>query len=340
MFSIIVLKIITKTKSFIKNYHLYINEITIVDCVTFTARVLLDEYGWKGANWIISGMILNGVCCGLIFRPLVAKREKKRPEADPGKIDHGTIINRIIAEKERQRTTSTGSLNNTIITNQNELIKDQETVKQIMLKYDNQFPKPSITGSGGSIPDIHKESSKLTVRMSSVDEDPDFVTKSQSSLSDCTTQTPNNTPTTEKPINWNIEKLKLGAINKPKVRTISENSDKGQLLQRQLSGSNGHIQSRENLRKRKEDVARPLYRADIFYSGSVTSIPEYTANPNMDSYVASVTSIPDVPQDENSLKAKCLPLCSVLTQMLDFSLLKSMTFVILCTTSVLAMTGQ
>ena len=81
---------------------------------------------------------------------------------------------------------------------------------------------------------------------------------------------------------------------------------------------------------------------DIFNTGSVTSLPEYKSTQDIDSYVKSYTSIPDihVPEDPNSCAAKCDPLVHVLKQMLDFSLMKSTTFVILCTASVLAMTGQ
>lgn len=31
---------------------------------------LIDNYGWKGATIIISGVVLNGLVCGSLFRPL------------------------------------------------------------------------------------------------------------------------------------------------------------------------------------------------------------------------------------------------------------------------------
>ena len=31
---------------------------------------LLEEFGWKGATWIVAAIVLNGVVCGAVFRPL------------------------------------------------------------------------------------------------------------------------------------------------------------------------------------------------------------------------------------------------------------------------------
>ena len=42
----------------------------------------------------------------------------------------------------------------------------------------------------------------------------------------------------------------------------------------------------------KKDLARPLYRKDIFYSGSVLNIPQFQSQPDMKSYITSITTIP------------------------------------------------
>lgn len=52
------------------------------------------------------------------------------------------------------------------------------------------------------------------------------------------------------------------------------------------------ITSLHSLSVSKKDLARPLYRKDIFYSGSVSHIPEYKSQPDMKSYVTSYTTIP------------------------------------------------
>ena len=121
----------------------------------------------------------------------------------------------------------------------------------------------------------------------------------------------------------------------PRKRTSSRDINDG-------SSAEALTASKMSLHKRKHEAARPMYRADIFYSGSVQNLREYSASGNMQEYVQSVTSIPAIPDDADpdSCRAKCMPALSVLRSMLDFSLLKSPTFSVLCLASVLAMTGE
>ncbi|XP_041373323.1 monocarboxylate transporter 4-like [Gigantopelta aegis] len=83
---------------------------------------LLEEYGWKGCNVLMAGIILNCVVCGAVFRPL----DKKKPRRDYHEeivVQRGSIMKALIEEKKRQRTISNGSLDNCIITKDNRLIK-------------------------------------------------------------------------------------------------------------------------------------------------------------------------------------------------------------------------
>ncbi|KAK3095274.1 hypothetical protein FSP39_012542 [Pinctada imbricata] len=75
----------------------------------------------------------------------------------------------------------------------------------------------------------------------------------------------------------------------------------------------------------------PMYRKDIFYSGSLLNIPQYKSNPDL--YVTSVTSLPDVvPEQEDWALFRCLNLSpemrDAIRQMLDFSLLKDVVFLL------------
>ncbi|ESP02007.1 hypothetical protein LOTGIDRAFT_92504, partial [Lottia gigantea] len=47
------------------------------------ARYLLDEYGWRGTNLIMAGMILNCAVCGALFRPLEKKMCKRTKRVLP-----------------------------------------------------------------------------------------------------------------------------------------------------------------------------------------------------------------------------------------------------------------
>lgn len=45
-------------------------------------QMLLDEYGWKGTVLIETGLLLNCIPCGAVFRPLEAPRKKSVPMAN------------------------------------------------------------------------------------------------------------------------------------------------------------------------------------------------------------------------------------------------------------------
>ncbi|XP_043193230.1 uncharacterized protein LOC122365772 isoform X2 [Amphibalanus amphitrite] len=57
------------------------------------AAFLLREYGWKGGNMILAGIILNAVVCGALMRPLVYKKpsDKQKP-----------LLQKMAEDKQRQ----------------------------------------------------------------------------------------------------------------------------------------------------------------------------------------------------------------------------------------------
>ncbi|XP_048777915.1 monocarboxylate transporter 12-like [Ostrea edulis] len=92
----------------------------------------------------------------------------------------------------------------------------------------------------------------------------------------------------------------------------------------------------------KSDYSRPMYRQDIFYSGSITNMPEYkSSQSDMKQYIASITNIPDIPSSSCWDRCTCLPMSVVdtLRDMLDISLLTDIPFLMICAGNLLAMTG-
>ncbi|KAL4229055.1 hypothetical protein ACF0H5_012093 [Mactra antiquata] len=83
-------------------------------------RHLLDTLDWKNATTILAALFLNTAVAGALYRPLTHAKPKGMKR---GPIQHGAIMKALIAEKERQRTISNGSLDNCIITRDNRLIK-------------------------------------------------------------------------------------------------------------------------------------------------------------------------------------------------------------------------
>jgi len=96
----------------------------------------------------------------------------------------------------------------------------------------------------------------------------------------------------------------------------------------------------------KRDLASPLYRKNIFYSGSVqnisqTNVSRIDSKADMQSYIASITTIPgemdlvDSPSGSSRCMARtcfCLPgpVRDVLSEMVDLSLLRNPIFIFIC----------
>ena len=286
---------------------------------------LLDTYGWQGANWIISAIILHGVFLGALYRPLetVVSRAPPRPESPPpaSSPPHGAIIQKILEEKRRQRTISTGSMDGMLITRDNRFVRDAEAACKAVLRRKRLV---STNGSPGA------------------DELP-----------------PPPPPT-------GVESdVGVGAVNRRllELKTVSRTASlrsTGSAGDGEPDGEAASGEDREGYatsclsvpdgggppRRRRRQPARPLYRQDIFYSGSVTNIAEFKSTASMTSYVQSYTSIPASTRLGSSegwkrtVSARCQPIFYVLRQMFDFSLMRSFTFLLLCTSGVLAMSGE
>ncbi|KAK3746737.1 hypothetical protein RRG08_059568 [Elysia crispata] len=146
--------------------------------------------------------------------------------------------------------------------------------------------------------------------------------------------------------------------------SIAVGHDKGRVVQRRNpsasgSGSGGpggsrtnmsHLSSMRSLHVSKKDLARPLYRKDIFYSGSVLNIPQFQSQTNMKSYITSITTIPgesefvDGPSGSSKFFNKCcscLPRSArdVLAEMIDVSLFKDLSFMLICVGNILTFLG-
>ncbi|KAK7488006.1 hypothetical protein BaRGS_00020751 [Batillaria attramentaria] len=110
-------------------------------------------------------------------------------------------------------------------------------------------------------------------------------------------------------------------------------------LKNHLHGNKGGAtagQSLHSLSVSKKDLARPLYRKDIFYSGSVLNIPQFRSQPDMKSYITSITTIPG---ELAYLTGESKSCSDTLQEMLDMSLLKDPGFLLICLGNVLAFLG-
>lgn len=106
-------------------------------------------------------------------------------------------------------------------------------------------------------------------------------------------------------------------------------------------------------RKEKPEIVRPMSRKDIFYSGSVMNLPEYQSQKSLQSYRQSIMSIPKYSRErltsENADAEKgstedcsCgIPesFKSVLSSMLDMSLLRDPVFMLIGVSNIFGMAG-
>lgn len=95
-------------------------------------------------------------------------------------------------------------------------------------------------------------------------------------------------------------------------------------------------------RRSHADLARPLYRDDIFFGASLTRLPQYTSRTSL-GYHLAVTHVPtqEDAQEERSGKCRLCPeaVRRTLATMLDVSLFKSPTFNILAISGFFTMLG-
>lgn len=101
-------------------------------------------------------------------------------------------------------------------------------------------------------------------------------------------------------------------------------------------------ESRSKSHRGALDINRPMYRDDIFFGASLSRLPQYTSRTSV-AYHLSVTRLPtkaDI-QEEKEHKCKLCPEAfrRTLATMLDFSLLKSPSFLLMAVSGAFTMMG-
>ena len=131
-------------------------------------------------------------------------------------------------------------------------------------------------------------------------------------------------PSINQPINQPINQLTLYVPRQvPQLRKrtlVTLGSEKNMWRLKSLTAVGGGaargapgVGSLHSLSVSKKDLARPLYRKDIFYSGSVLNIPQFQSQPDLKSYITSITTIPGeaafVSGGESKVGCVCLFVC-------------------------------
>jgi hypothetical protein len=119
-------------------------------------------------------------------------------------------------------------------------------------------------------------------------------------------------------------------------------------MKRRSAGASGSKDDVSSLSASKKDLARPLARKDVFYTGSVTNLPEYQSQKSLGSYRQSIVSIPKAVQSGKAGKksggggcCRCIPESArkEISGLMDFSLMKDPVFLFLGVSNVFGMLG-
>lgn len=131
-------------------------------------------------------------------------------------------------------------------------------------------------------------------------------------------------------------------LEKNEVRAIIAAAATGR--RHTVSGRRPGTDSQTNSRRgSRHDVSRPMYRDDIFFSGSLAKLPQYRSQTSI-GYHMSVTHMPtrqDIEEEDQGLKCKMCPeaVRRTLSTMLDVSLLKDYSFILLAFSGFFTMMG-
>jgi len=228
---------------------------------------LLSVYDWKGATLIVSGLVLNGVVMGALYRPL----EAQRPPTSP--------------PPPKERAIS---------------IRSDDDIPPLTSPVNVSDPKALLYA-------------KMKDNVNKGLADNSNLQKISTGDAQCIRSCHN--------LHSNTDYHQPGVATAAMSKSVND-----------LTTSYSPTSSDKEEERHAKDLERPLYRQDIFYSGSIHNLPQYQAKHDIAEYVRSTTSIPPTPEPPHSHKTcwECWRWCKSLTDtlgtMMDFSLLKNPVF--------------
>ncbi|XP_017781840.1 PREDICTED: monocarboxylate transporter 3 isoform X2 [Nicrophorus vespilloides] len=286
------------------------------------ATMLLETYGWKGANLILAGLILNCVVFGALMRPLEYPKEtgetpllqrmaeERRIQMERGSIGGSYFMVQLPDGTMEKRMKQPLNIDPGVHSSFN---LDQLGPGTPMTTIPTVPTLPTITEVKGqdasgtnSINDVSKgiknprvDELSDTNRLPRNASQPAFTTHVQG--------LPKNgsVPSFDR-----IRKTSVSERFKPTLNPIRSNS-RGTVnsngdLKKTMRSTSSFVGSRNNnsedneslgftsskMSLSKPQIVRPLSRKDIFYSGSVLNLPQYQSQKSLASYRQSVISIP------------------------------------------------
>ena len=345
------------------------------------AAYLVNEYHWKGSLVILSGVMLQGVVLGSLMRPLEAPHSKTS-QSESELTDEELLLadspDQSEARTEKRKYVNDNNITNGAVNCDKEAnlvkearpLKPDENVQLYRKALQNSFlSRLPLSGSvtSGSLCesqqdlDNHRTNSSDAGLYSGLEHHNDNRTKKICSTQSCyelpvhTTPAPPggnhrdraNTVTTQ-----SQRRLELRSSGEPRkkggagtamaqscheIYTHSHRRDSPTIAH----GTPADVTS-SNRDRLIQELVKPLHRQDIFYGGSIASLPQYKSQPDLKSYIASVTVIPQItPLPEEDKLCQCIPQGTLqwLKNCLDLAILANRYFVVICTASVIIQIG-
>ncbi|XP_017486477.1 PREDICTED: monocarboxylate transporter 4 [Rhagoletis zephyria] len=347
------------------------------------ATYLLQLYGWKNALLIFAGLILNCAIFGAMMRPLTYPKKKKvKPlmqrmyEEKQLQLERGSIAGSHFmvqlpdGSMERKMKMPLNadpgvhsSLNLELLAQQGTLhpVSTLPTITEAKVaEYQTGAQSPPTVDSNGQL-DV-KRSGKRSHRNSETETSPynssDAMTRNASQpafMADHQSLPKNGSV----PSFNRVRKTSASERFQPSLAAIRASS-RGDLDSNGVEM--GFTSSKMSLSQRQDSgkMVRPMSRKDIFYSGSVTNLPQYQSQKSLTNYRNSVLSLTKYEKSMQSVRVldplaeaekgrdqydlcPCLSIPdsikSVFNTMLDVSLLKDPVFMLIGISNVFGMAG-
>ena len=290
---------------------------------------LINTFGWRQSLLILAGLILICGFLGIAYRPIkpIQVAIDENPEKNKLLFAEGlpTVYTKPLPEGRFAYSVPNSSHNTWIGVNNTQYPTAAEVFRNSGVNLDR---RPSAT-SGGVSANLHSTTKKLEQfkRLSSQSSQEDEVK-------------PTVLHQELKTVGEDEEENEAGALLEDDVKPVMLTARRHTVSGRR---PNEPTSSRGSSRRGTiTDGSRPMYRDDIFFSGSLVRIPQYQSQTSI-GYHMSVTRLPtkqDV-QEETEAKCKICPeaVRRTLATMLDVSLLKSPSFMLLALSGFFTMMG-
>uniref|UniRef100_A0A1B6DMD7 Major facilitator superfamily (MFS) profile domain-containing protein n=1 Tax=Clastoptera arizonana TaxID=38151 RepID=A0A1B6DMD7_9HEMI len=279
------------------------------------AQFLLSNFKWQEANLILSGIIFSCIFCGALMRPLTFPSEPK----------HKPLLQRMAEDKKKQM--ETGSVQGSYF-----MVQLADGTLQKMMKVPPINVDPGVhsglyldqltpnVSAQMSLPTIVEGKTPHSSTSLSEDEKPGRSSHAngRNDLPHVSTQ-----PELLKKNKNNMDNGSAPLLNKSGAKESNEEEDAV------------FTTSRSSIKMGK-DRLRPVIKRDIFYSGSIQNLKEYQSQGSL-AYRQSNLSLRDR-KNKSSDNISCLPdpLVSVLSSMVDLSLVKDPVFVLIALSNLTA----